>query len=67
MMEDQRLAEWTLESSQTIQRRLDEIGLNQASQLKAIHAELKSIYWMVSWCALAAMIFVITSVVQMFR
>lgn len=67
MMDDQRLAEWTLESSQAIQQRLDAMALTQQEQLNAVHAELKSIYWMVSWCALAAMIFVITSVVHLFK
>lgn len=68
MMEDQRqIAEWHLESSQAIQRRLDEMAEMQRAQLAEILRETKSISWMANWCGLAALIFVISEAIRWFR
>lgn len=68
MMEDpERLAEWHLESSQAIQRRLDEVAEMQRIQLAEILREVKGINWMANWCGLAALIFVVSEAIRWFR
>lgn len=68
MMDDpQHLAEWQLESSQAIQRRLDEHAEMQRRQLANILDEVKGINRMANWCGLAALIFVVSEVIRWFR
>lgn len=68
MMKDAHdLAEWQLESSQAIQRRLDEHADIQRRQLADILDEVKGINRMANWCGLAALIFVVSELVRWFR
>jgi hypothetical protein len=68
MMKDpQDLAERQLESSQAIQRRLDETAEMQRGQLFQILNELKGINRMANWCGMAALIFVVSEVIRWFR
>lgn len=67
MGDPEQRAEWQLECTQAIQRRLDEMAEMQRLQLGEILREAKSISWMANWCGLAALIFVVSEVVRWFR
>lgn len=66
-MMDADQTRWLLEHAQAIRARVDEMERIQRVQLNELKAELKAIYWVACWCGLAAIVYVLTVVVGIFR